>query len=63
MMHYLMLSWSKKNSGSIHLHGHIHVREEYNLQNRVDGIRRYDVDVDANGYCPVSVKEIKEFFD
>lgn len=45
-MHYPMLSWLKKNSGSIHLHGHIHAGEEYNLQNKEDGIKRYDVGVD-----------------
>lgn len=63
LMHYPMLSWPKKNSGSIQLHGHIHACEEYNLQNKVDGIRRYDVGVDANDYYPVSVKEIIEFFE
>lgn len=57
-----MLSWSKKNSGSFQLHGHIHAREEYNLQNKVEGIGRYDVGVDANGYYPVSVKQIIDFF-
>ena len=60
-MHYPMLSWPKKNNGSIQLHGHIHAREGDNLQNKVDGIKRYDVGVDANGYCPVSVQEIIDF--
>ncbi|EDR48451.1 metallophosphoesterase [Dorea formicigenerans] len=63
LMHYPMLSWPKKNSGSIQLHGHIHAREEYNLQNKVDGITRYDVGVDANCYYPVSVKQIIKFFE
>lgn len=62
-MHYPMLSWPKKNSGSIQLHGHIHAREEYNRQNKAERIKRYDVGVDANGYYPVSVKEIIAFFD
>lgn len=62
LMHYPMLSWPKKSSGGIQLHGHIHAREEYNLQNKEDEIRRYDVGVDANGYYPVSVKQIIEFF-
>ncbi|MCB7320441.1 metallophosphoesterase family protein [Lacrimispora sp. 210928-DFI.3.58] len=61
LMHYPMLSWPKKSSGSIQLHGHIHAREEYNLQNKEDGIRRYDVGVDANNYYPVSVKQIIGF--
>lgn len=29
LMHYPMLSWPKKNSGSIQLHGHIHARMDY----------------------------------
>ena len=63
LMYYPMLSWPKKNSGSIQLHGHIHAHEEYNLQNKADGIRRYDVGVDANNYYPVLVKQIIEFFE
>ena len=63
LMHYPMLSWPKKNNGSIHLHGHIHSDESYNLKNREDGILRYDVGVDANQYLPVSVQQILRFFD
>ena len=61
-MHYPMLSWPKKNSGGIQLHGHIHSDEKYNLQNREDNNRRFDVGVDANGFYPVSIKQIIEFF-
>jgi len=40
-----------------------HVRiESYNLENRKNGILRYDVGVEANGYYPVSVEQIMEFF-
>ena len=63
LMHYPMLSWPKKNSGSIQLHGHIHAREDYNIQNRDEGIRRYDVGVDANDYYPVSLNTILDFFE
>ena len=62
LMHYPMLSWPKKNSGSIQLHGHIHARMDYNEQNRKEGIFRYDVGVDANNFYPVSVKQIIDFF-
>ena len=62
LMHYPMLSWPKIHQGGIHLHGHIHESAEYNLKNRAEGIRRYDVGVDANFFCPVSVKSISEFF-
>lgn len=63
LMHYPMLSWPKKNSGSYQLHGHIHAQAAYNEQNRAEGIRRFDVGVDANNYYPVSVKQILEFFE
>ena len=62
LMHYPMLSWPKKSSGSIQLHGHIHARMDYNIKNRDEGIRRYDVGVDANNYYPVSLNKIMEFF-
>lgn len=63
LMHYPMLSWPKKNSGSIQLHGHIHADAEYNCQNRAEGILRYDVGVDANCFYPVSAKQIIDFFE
>ncbi len=63
LMHYPMLSWPKKNNGSIHLHGHIHADKYYNLKNRDGDVRRYDVGVDANDFKPVSVKEIINFFN
>jgi len=62
LMHYPMLSWPKMHQGSIQLHGHIHESQDYNLKNRAGGIRRYDVGVDANSFCPVSVKTIIDFF-
>ena len=61
MMHYPLLSWHKMNSGSVMLHGHIHAGPEYNENNIRNGIRRYDVGVDANGYCPVPITRIKEW--
>lgn len=63
LMHYPMLSWPNANRGSIQLHGHIHSYADYNLQNRKDGIRRYDVGVDANGFKPVAVKDVIDFFE
>lgn len=62
LMHYPMLSWQKMHSGSIHLHGHMHASKEYNENNFLEGIRRYDVGVDANDYFPVSLPTILEFF-
>ena len=63
LKYYPMLSWPHKSSGAIHLHGHIHAREDYNLKNLMEGVRRYDVGVDANGFLPVSVQQIISFFD
>ena len=62
LMHYPMLSWPKKNSGSIQLHGHIHARMDYNESNRAGGEKRYDVGVDANDYFPVSAKQVIDYF-
>ena len=62
MMHYPMLSWPKSHHGSLHLHGHVHGRRENNEANRDAGILRYDVGVDANNYCPVSIHQIISFF-
>lgn len=62
LMHYPMLSWPKKNSGSYQLHGHIHARMDYNKANRAEGIRRFDVGVDANNFFPVSAKLIIDYF-
>ncbi|MCF0187295.1 MAG: metallophosphoesterase [Bacteroidaceae bacterium] len=63
LMHYPMLSWPKSNSGSLQLHGHIHSDESYNLKNKAEGIRRYDVGVDANQFLPVSVHQVLDFFE
>ena len=62
LCHYPMLAWPSKHHGSIHLHGHIHAKHEYNLKNRKDCVFRYDVGVDANNFSPVSLNEIIKFF-
>lgn len=62
LMHYPMLSWPKKNSGSIHIHGHIHAKSDYNEANRAEGIKRFDVGVDANDFMPVSARKVIDFF-
>ena len=41
---------------------HMHNYIDYNLKQRMDGYRRYDVGVDANNYYPVSLDDIKDFF-
>lgn len=63
LMHYPMLEWPKSRHGSIHLHGHQHNKAEYNERMREEGIRRYDVGVDANNFKPVSIYEILNFMN
>lgn len=64
LMHYPMLEWAKMRNKSIQLHGHSHNEGmEYNLSCKAQGILRYDVGVDANGYYPVSISTILNFID
>ena len=63
LMHYPMMEWPKSRHGSLHLHGHIHSKGDYNDQQRNEGILRYDVGVDANLYYPVSIEQIKDFLN
>ena len=62
LFHYPILEWNNYFRGSIHLHGHQHNHADYNFQNLKNGIRRYDVGVDANNMSPVSADEIIAFF-
>lgn len=58
-----MVDWEGMSHGSWHLHGHIHSQgSAYNLMNARQGLLRYDVGVDANGYAPVSLDEIRTWF-
>ncbi len=63
LMHYPMVEWPKSRHGSIHLHGHQHNKPEYNLEQREQGILRYDVGIDANYYYPMSINEIINFMN
>lgn len=44
------------------MHGYIHSNGVYNEENRMNGILRYDVGVDANNYYPVSLRYIRSYF-
>lgn len=61
LMHYPLLEWPHFYRGAIHLHGHQHNPSDYNKYMKEQGIKRYDVGVDANMYKPVSIDEIIEF--
>lgn len=62
LFHYPIAEWNGFFRGSIHLHGHQHNHIDYNLQNQENGIRRFDVGVDANEMRPVSIEHIISFF-
>ena len=57
-----MVEWNDYYKDSIMLHGHQDNHADYNAANRKNGIRRYDVGVDANHMAPVSAEEIIAFF-
>lgn len=70
LSHYPMLDWNLANihhgvdyrTSSLMLHGHIHSQARgYNADTAREGVWRYDVGVDANGYRPVSFEEIRDF--
>lgn len=62
LFHYPIEEWNELFRGAVHLHGHLHSKPEYNLEQRRLGLRRYDVGVDANNMTPVSAREILDFF-
>jgi calcineurin-like phosphoesterase family protein len=64
LSHYPLEDWPSMSHGSIHLHGHIHSEgSDYNEVNRMQGVFRYDVGVDANGYGPVSLDQVRGWFE
>lgn len=63
-LHYPMLTWEHRMMGTYHVHGHIHSQgPSYNERQRSEGLRRYDVGVDANDMRPVSADAIVAFFE
>lgn len=62
LFHYPIVEWNGFHRGSIDLHGHQHNHADYNYNNLQNGIRRYDVGVDANYMSPVSAEDIIVFF-
>lgn len=57
-------SWRGSHHGAYMLHGHIHsVGCDYNEHQRMRGVRRMDVGVDAHNMFPVSMREVVAFFE
>ena len=63
LSHFPLADWPSMRRGSWHLHGHIHsCGTDYNGFNLRQGVMRFDVGVDANGFAPVSLDELAEWF-
>lgn len=55
LFHYPIIDWERRNSGSIHLYGHIH----NHTTPFVNGLERaFNVCADVNDFAPVSYDEI-----
>lgn len=64
LSHFPLMDWPSMSHGSWHLHGHIHsCGTVYNELNRQQGLMRYDVGLDANGYMPVSWDQVRAWFE
>lgn len=63
LCHYPIEVWNGCHKGTIHLHGHLHSKEEYNYENLNKGLKRFDVGVDANNMYPISIEDIITFFN
>lgn len=63
LSHYPFAEWNHFYRGAYHLHGHQHNNEDYNFDNVMNGFRRFDVGVDANGFTPVSIEDIIDAFE
>jgi calcineurin-like phosphoesterase family protein len=61
LFHYPIEKWKNMEFGSIHLHGHLHSPMQYNIEQKQNGLLRYDVGVDGNNFAPVSIDEILKF--
>ena len=58
LFHYPILEWANYYRGSIHLHGHVHNRNNTIELTKDLRSRAFNVGVDVNGYKPVSITEI-----
>lgn len=62
LFHYPIEEWNGYFRGTFHLHGHQHNHEDYNFNNLQNGMRKFDVGVDANYMRPVCIENIITFF-
>lgn len=55
LFHYPILSWKRRGKGAWHLYGHVHERLLPTMESQV----AYNVGVDTNGFCPISLEQLK----
>lgn len=55
LFHYPILSWKRRGKGAWHLYGHVHERLLPAMESQV----AYNVGVDTNGFCPISIEQLK----
>jgi len=63
LFHYPIQEWNGLHRGAYHLHGHQHNHADYNEANRAQGLRCYDIGVDANRYLPVGIHDLMAYFE
>ena len=63
LFHYPIEEWNGYFRHAYHLHGHQHNSARRNEENANKNVRRYDVGVDANQFAPISIEEIKAYFE
>jgi calcineurin-like phosphoesterase family protein len=62
LFHYPIAEWYGAFRGAIHLYGHVHNSEAGNAMMKSSTVGfAYNVGVDCNNFCPVSVKDILEY--
>lgn len=54
LSHFPIASWENMNKGSIHLHGHVHLKKQY----RLHAGKAMDVGVDGNDLQPHNLRDI-----
>jgi calcineurin-like phosphoesterase family protein len=60
LFHYPILSWNKRARGSWMLYGHVHTAGQ---MRQLDGMKAWNVGVDANEYKPISFEELEVIMD
>lgn len=62
MCHYPLISWNRKQRGTVHICGHIH--SAHDIMNKESGVLRVDVGLDAalSGYEFIGLEKLYNYF-